>query len=236
MARFARLLVASALTLALAVPPSTVCAVTPAAKCAAAKSKAAAKKVGGKLKCYQKAFLAGTGVDGTCLTTVEGKFSQAITKAEQPGACVVTNDATAIEGAVDTCVNAINALTPVTTTVTTSTSSTTTTTLCAGASVGGSCWFKGAVAADCASTCVAQSLGYDLATKTFAGSDGTASNCALVAAALDPGSVFQGDDFGDGGIGCFILCGNICASPIRDTDPTTATATHAGVARYCACR
>lgn len=59
---------------------------TPAAKCAAAKNKAAAKKIGSKLKCYQKAFVAGAAVDSTCLTNAELKFSGAIVKAGREAA------------------------------------------------------------------------------------------------------------------------------------------------------
>jgi len=102
---------------------------TPAEKCAAAKSKAASKKIASKLRCYQKALLAGTGVDKTCLTAIETKFIDTISKIDGKGGCVVMGDANAIEGAVEKCVDDIVALTPATTTTSTTSSTTTTTTL-----------------------------------------------------------------------------------------------------------
>jgi len=66
---------------------------TPAEKCAAAKSKAATKKVAAKLKCQQKGILSGAPVDHACLADTEAKFSTAVTKAEAKGGCVVTGDA-----------------------------------------------------------------------------------------------------------------------------------------------
>ena len=87
--------------------------VTPAQKCATAKNKAAAKKIESKLKCYQKAAQQAVGVDASCLTTAESKFSQAIAKADAAGGCVISGDAGPIEAAVDSCVNAITTLTPV---------------------------------------------------------------------------------------------------------------------------
>src|SRR5262249_12318324 len=93
---------------------------TPPQKCAAGKNKAAAKKIGAKLKCWQKAFTSGAAnADSVCLSAAETKFNAAISKAEAKGGCVVTGDANAIEGAADTCVNSVVALTPVTTTTTT---------------------------------------------------------------------------------------------------------------------
>ena len=81
---------------------------TPAAKCLAAKNKAAVKKVAAKGKCWQKAFLAGAATaDSTCLSAAESKFSTAITKAEAKGGCAVMGDESAIESAADTCVNSI---------------------------------------------------------------------------------------------------------------------------------
>jgi len=114
---------------------------TPAQKCAVAKNKAAAKKVLGKLKCWQKAIAAGLpAADSSCLSAAEAKFHDAITKAEFSGSCAVTGDETSIEDAVNACVASIVSLTPATTTTTsaasstttmTATSTTTTTTACA---------------------------------------------------------------------------------------------------------
>jgi hypothetical protein len=86
---------------------------TPAEKCAAAKNKAAVKKIGAKAKCWQKAFLSGAATaDSGCLSAAEMKFSTAISKAEAKGGCAVTGDANTIESAADTCVSSIVALTP----------------------------------------------------------------------------------------------------------------------------
>src|SRR5262249_24699918 len=111
---------------------------TDTGKCAASKSKAAAKRIGARLKCWQKAFTSGAATaDSACLSAAETKFTSAISKAEAKGGCAVTGDANALEAAADTCVNSIVALTPVTTTTlggggstTTSTISTTSTTQC----------------------------------------------------------------------------------------------------------
>src|SRR5262245_44459636 len=84
---------------------------TPAQKCATAKSKAAAKKAAGKLKCYATATVHATQVDTACLTAAETKFGAAITKAEAAVGCAVTGDAGAIEAAVEAFVGAINTLT-----------------------------------------------------------------------------------------------------------------------------
>src|SRR6185503_18202695 len=99
----------------LAVVPVTAsvhAAVSPAAKCAAAKQKAAVKKVGGKLKCHQKAAATGDPVDADCLAAVEEKFAAAIAKADSKGGCVRTGDAAAIEAAADRCIADIGNETP----------------------------------------------------------------------------------------------------------------------------
>lgn len=120
-----------------------------------------------------------------------------------------------------------------TTTSTSTSTSTTTTTLCAGDFVGGSCWFKGALGADCTSTCAANSLSYDPATATYAGSGGSDANCTAVAVAVDPSTTFN-SDANLGGVGCCDVFGAGAVAD-RDLDPTTATATNGAVARYCAC-
>ncbi len=85
--------------------------VTPASKCATAKQKAAVKKLGAKLKCYQKASADGVPVDGACLGTAETKFNAAIAKADAKGGCL-GGDPMKIEGDVDTCLTAIRTDTP----------------------------------------------------------------------------------------------------------------------------
>lgn len=78
---------------------------TPAQKCAAAKFKASAGKVCGKVKCHRKAILKSVAVDGACLTKAEQKFSLLYSKAESAGGCTVTGDAAAAEAIVDDCVS-----------------------------------------------------------------------------------------------------------------------------------
>ena len=85
--------------------------VTAAAKCATAKQKAAVKKLGAKLKCYQKASADGVPVDGACLTAAETKFDAAIAKADAKGGCL-GGDQTTIESDVDACLLAIRTDTP----------------------------------------------------------------------------------------------------------------------------
>ncbi len=98
--------------LVIAVAGAAVAGGTPAGKCAAAKSKAAGQKIAAKLKCEQKAFLAGTAVDQDCLVKADVKFSRAIEAADMRGGCVVTGDAATIESAADTCVASVDASTP----------------------------------------------------------------------------------------------------------------------------
>src|SRR5262245_43036843 len=74
----------------------------PALKCSSAKAQAAGKKAAAKLKCHAKAVGKQVSVDPACLSAAEVKFGDAFTKAESKGGCVVTNDATTIEGLVDT--------------------------------------------------------------------------------------------------------------------------------------
>ena len=86
---------------------------TPAAKCAVAKNKAAAKKILAKLACWQKALAKDLpDADPDCLTAAETKFSAAIQKAEKKGGCVVAGDEANIEGIADTCVSNVVGLTP----------------------------------------------------------------------------------------------------------------------------
>jgi hypothetical protein len=84
---------------------------TPGQKCAVAKNKAAAKKVGAKLKCWEQALAKGAAsADMACLMAAETKFTTAIMKAEAKGGCAETGDAGRIESAVDMCVGNLVAL------------------------------------------------------------------------------------------------------------------------------
>jgi len=79
---------------------------TPGEICAAAKLKAAGKKIFKKLVCYSKAEKAGTLVDPTCISAVELKYLDAFAKAET-GTCNTTGDAAAIEAIVDSTIDLI---------------------------------------------------------------------------------------------------------------------------------
>jgi hypothetical protein len=111
MMRKGRLLVAALGVLVLSTGLSHA-TVSPAAKCAAAKMKAAAKKMNSKFKCYEKAALAGTVADSACLMDAQNKFFSAIFKAEQQPGCPNTGDESTIEQAVDTGIASVIALAP----------------------------------------------------------------------------------------------------------------------------
>jgi hypothetical protein len=83
---------------------SLVHATPPAQKCAAAKQKAAGKKIAAKLTCYSKAVTKALPVDPACLMKAETKFSAAFTKAEAGGGCAIVGDALAQELAADAAV------------------------------------------------------------------------------------------------------------------------------------
>jgi hypothetical protein len=86
-----------------------------------------------------------------------------------------------------------------------------------GVLVGGSCWYLAEPNESCTETCSTHD-GYDEATKTFAGSAGTAANCKAVLNALGGYNYWKGDICGLGGIGCHKYTGN----GWRDLTPTTA--------------
>jgi hypothetical protein len=75
-------------------------AATPQQKCSAAKLKAAGKDLGGQMRCYAIAKIAGVAVDPGCLSQVQGKADTAITKAG--AACLGT--AADIDAAVSMCI------------------------------------------------------------------------------------------------------------------------------------
>lgn len=108
---------------------------------------------------------------------------------------------------------------------------------CSGTEVGGFCWYFGDENLSCSAVCSTHG-GYDVATKTYTGSDGSPGNCQNVIAALN----IAQDDFFEttqGGLGCFALqntSGNYFG--YWDAQPTTADATYAtpGRQRICACQ
>jgi len=90
-------------------------ALTAEQKCAVAKGKAAGKMTSAELKCRAHAFATGgASADPACLSAVETRYNKAIASADAKGGCKVTGDASAIDGAVKSCVDAIVALTPIT--------------------------------------------------------------------------------------------------------------------------
>lgn len=102
---------------------------------------------------------------------------------------------------------------------------------CAGASVGGFCWYLGSAGQSCTSVCAARG-GYNAVTRSYAGSDGTDARCKAVLAALGrTGTLVRG--WTNYGIGC----GYSGSRPIRYAAPytTTAGATAPGRQRACAC-
>lgn len=120
-----------ALLLGFALVPAPVGAgADPAARCAAAKIKAAGRKYNGKAKCHAKAILRSEGVSAACLQRVEEKFLAAFAKADGMGTCA--GSAAGVEADVDACmVDLVTEILPPSTTTTTPIppSTTTTTTL-----------------------------------------------------------------------------------------------------------
>jgi len=105
---------------ALALVSTVTHAADPGAKCAAAKQKAAAKKLSGKVKCHGNAIKKEITVDPACLTKAETKFETSFAKAEAKGGCVTTGDVDAIEALIDdTLAQLLDSLPPSTTTTTT---------------------------------------------------------------------------------------------------------------------
>lgn len=87
------------------------------------------KKHRAKIRCHARAIRAGQAADPACLAAVEAKFVAAFARAEERGGCTTTGDASTVEAALDTCVDAlVGLLSPHTTSSTTTTATTTTTT------------------------------------------------------------------------------------------------------------
>jgi hypothetical protein len=125
---------------------------------------------------------------------------------------------------------------------TTTSSSTTTSTIpsCgpSGQAVGGFCWYFAASGAEnCNDVCAAVGRTYDEATRTFAGSDGTTSNCSLVARAIFPiAPAASSDPSCTTGRGCGMYLDPDGTSVERCIAPaTTAAAIGDFYRRLCAC-
>lgn len=196
-------------------------------KCPGTSTKAVGKAGSGLLGCRVKE-LTKPGTSVACDASVDGKLVTVLGKA---GGCANTSN---LQTTLHGCRDAIDVVAEPTTTSTstsTSTSSTTSTTLACQAIVGGFCWYLGADAADCNATCAAAGKAYDTATATYAGSGGTNANCTAVGQALDPLANFFGSGVGIG-MGCWENSGAL----LRETAPTTATASEPGALRACACQ
>jgi hypothetical protein len=107
---------------------------------------------------------------------------------------------------------------------------------CQGVQVGGFCWYFGVDSASCQTVCASHG-GYDEATRTYAGSAGSAANCRQVFQAL---GIPLGDFYetSQGGIGCFAIQNTSGRyNQYWDKQPTTASATYGvpGRRRVCAC-
>lgn len=104
-----------------------------------------------------------------------------------------------------------------------------------GAAAGGSQWFLGVAAQSCDQVCAAQGAVYDLATRDFAGSSGSNSNCAVVLFALGYPVAGIDSSSSGGGMGCMLTNGG----GFRDTSATTSygslPASIGNFRRACAC-
>lgn len=108
---------------------------------------------------------------------------------------------------------------------------------CSGTEAGGYCWYFGSENLSCSDVCSSHG-GYNEATRTYAGSDGSPGNCKNIITALN---IAQDDFFetAQGGLGCFAIqttSGNYYG--YWDEQPTTADATYVtpGRRRICACQ
>lgn len=76
-------------------------AASPTSTCAAAKHKAAAKRMSDKVKCHGVALKKGTVVDPECLAKADAKFEDAFSKAQLKGGCSTADDADDIGAMID---------------------------------------------------------------------------------------------------------------------------------------
>ncbi len=99
-----------------------------------------------------------------------------------------------------------------------------------GASVGGYCWYAGALGQSCTTVCSGLSLVYNAATLSYAGSSGSDANCLSVLNALSLGAAAVSTQFD--ARGCQASNANVRK---RGTLSTTAGASNATWARACSC-
>ena len=125
---------------------------------------------------------------------------------------------------------------PQTTTTTTSVTPTTTTTVltCGGKSVGGYCWYLGALGASCTATCAAHG-GVTDGTISFAGSGGSIAQCNQVLSAIAPADPAPPTtDDGPLSVGCRTLSGG-AGEWYWHSSPTTQDAVEGIARRACSC-
>ena len=113
--------VLSVLVVAAAVDGAT----TPAAKCAAAKLKAAHKNAAARLTCHERGLQRGKPTSSRCLATAGVRFRASFARGETRGGCATKGDAQAFEERVDSFVAGLLGMFPVTTTTTRVSTSTT---------------------------------------------------------------------------------------------------------------
>ena len=107
---------------------------------------------------------------------------------------------------------------------------------CDGAAVSGNCWWFGQNGQTCDQVC-ADHGGYNVATRTYAGSDGTNAQCDQVITALIPFGAINdpsGAENQSGALGCAQDFSGT-AFTIRHIGGTTSSASGAGIRRACAC-
>jgi hypothetical protein len=198
--------------------------------CEAAKEKCAGKTAAAILKCYSKSDRSGLlSADlAACIRKAKDKFdggadptNGCIAKLEAKYFCLTVSDTQRLETKVDSFTRGIYCEThPAFPSCPPPCQATT----------GGFCWYIGASGVDCESTCTAAGRLYDPVTKSYAGSDGTDSNCQAVAASF--GSAPFAGSQSVAGLGCFLGGSGV----VRDMAPTTSAATADGAERFCACQ
>jgi hypothetical protein len=198
-------------------------AADPAIKCQAGKLKEAGKYAACRFKADAKAATKGLEPDyAKCQDKFSGKWGATESKAD--GACPSNGDEATVDAQIVQCTEQIASgiAGPIP---------------CAGADVGGACWFLGAGGASCDDACNSLGLTYDDATRTYAGSDGTHASCEGVLDALAvPADVFTSTlcTLPGGDIGC--AYDSVEGNRFRCSEPTTtSTGTFSDWSRACAC-
>jgi hypothetical protein len=116
--------------------------------------------------------------------------------------------------------------------------------LCSGVTVGGYCWYKATVAYQSCDTVCTNNGGYNDATDTYAGKNGTNSHCASVSQALGEGNASVSatcssgiPSYGTNGgaLGCCFSSAYGNGRCTGSTTTSTATGSNYSVRRLCAC-